>query len=493
MIAPSAATKAGIVRQTILRTGKESLKEAVAKLCATNFLVFQKMELGFDLGYHHKEWWEQLQTGDDVIFLAPRDHGKSHSMARAYPIWKAKYDRWIKEIYILGADQASAVDNLDKMRALMVGHKSLAYLLPTSRGQGLQSRTELQLRNGVIVRAKGVLSPLRGRHPQLIVLDDILNTKNSDTADSRIKIRKYFWEVVFPMKDKGTQVQQAQGFRSQIVTIGTAQAWDDLYHQLLEDKSFRGRKQHAIIDDATKTVLWPERYSYEALMKLKESQGALSFAKEYQNEPISDDTTLFPASLMEGCLDETISYVRAYEGVHSVYMGADFSVPGSTDRDRTAMLVFELDTINNTITPLWYYLGTPTEIQEQLMQVEHMCVAYRVALGFLEDNMFQRVYANYFKNKVTPVRGHTVTHAAKMAIQYGILSFRPLFENKRIRLPYKTQQDKKMTDELMKEFNGVTQRKGKIGNFVYHDDIIMAFWHALCASREGVTFSYELL
>lgn len=487
------ANPAALVRKSLIRTGQEAIRNAISHLCAENFLVFQKVELGFELGRHHLEWWDALSTGDDVIFLAPRDHGKSHSMARAYPIWRAKYDRWVKEIYILGADQASSVENLDKIKGLMAAAPTLSYLLPQSRKHGLASRTELQLRNGVVIRAKGLLSPLRGRHPQLLIQDDILNTANSDTAESRTRVRKYFWEVVFPMKDKGVAAMQAKGYRSQLVTIGTAQAWDDLYHELLADKHFRGSKQRAVIDEEKQEVLWPERYSYADLMRLKESQGALSFAKEYQNEPISDDTTLFPASLLEGCLDETLSYVPNYDGVYPTFLGADFSVPGSTDRDRTSIFVFELDSTKNFITPLWFYLGTPISMQEQLTQVEHMCQAYKVTLGYLEDNMFQRVYSNYFKSKTLPLSGHTVTHSSKTAVEHGILSFRPLFENRRIRLPYKTGRDKKMTDEVMKEFNGVTQRKGKIGNFVYHDDIIMAFWHALEASRGGTAFSYELL
>jgi hypothetical protein len=416
-------------------------------------------------------------------------------MARGYPIWRAKYDPWVKEIYILGADQPSAVENLDKLKALMSEHATLAGMLPKGRNQGLASRTELQLRNGVIIRAKGMMSPLRGRHPQLIVGDDILNERNSDTAEARLRLKKYFWEAVFPMKDKGTEASQAKGFKSQIVIIGTAQDWEDLYHDLLKSKHFRGRKMQAIIDEDTQKVLWPERYSYADLMKLKETQGSLAFAKEYQNEPINDDTTIFPSSLFVDCKDEDLSYVRSYDGPNPVFLGGDFSVPGSIDKDRTCVLSFEMDGANNFIVPLWYWLDRPTEMQEQLTQIEHQCQALKVTLGYIEDNLFQKLYAQHFKTKTNlPIQGHTVTHGAKIAKEIGILSFRPLFENGRIRLPYKTAQDRKMTDEMIKEFSGVVKKNGKIGNFTYHDDIILAFWHALEASRaSGSKFSYELL
>lgn len=487
--------QASIVRQSIVRSGRTKLRETVANLCAKNFLVFQKVELGFELGNHHREWWGDLKTGQDVCYLAPRDSGKSHSMARGYPIWKAKYDPWVKEIYILGADQPSAVENLDKLKALMADRPTLVGLLPVGRNEGLASRTELQLRNGVIIRAKGMMSPLRGRHPQLIVGDDILNERNSDTAEARTRIKKYFWEAVFPMKDKGTEQSQAKGFRSQIVIIGTAQDWDDLYHDLLKSPHFRGRKMQAIINEEAQEVLWPARYSYQDLMKLKETQGSLAFSKEYQNEPLNDDTTIFPSTLFTDCKDTDLSYVRHYDGPNPVFLGADFSVPGSIDKDRTCVFSFALDMANSYIIPLWYWLDRPSEMQEQLTQIEHQCQALRVTLGFMEDNLFQKLYALHFKTKsVLPLQGHTVTHGKKVAFETGILGFRPLFENGRIRLPYKTALDRKMTDELIKEFGGVVKKRGKIGNFTYHDDIITAFWHALEASRVGGNkFSWELL
>lgn len=44
-------------KQVILQSNRDQIKSAVANLCATNFLVFQKIELGFEIAQHHKEWW----------------------------------------------------------------------------------------------------------------------------------------------------------------------------------------------------------------------------------------------------------------------------------------------------------------------------------------------------------------------------------------------------------------------------------------------------
>lgn len=478
--------------QAIIGVGHRVINKAVAKLCHDNFLVFQKVELGMEIGPQHKMWWRRLKTHEDVCEMAPRDHGKSMSLARAYPIWRAKYDPWCRDILILGADQPSAVDNLDKIKIYMAESPSLSYLLPKNKGDGQFSRTEVLLKNGVNIKAKGIGSPLRGRHPQLIVLDDILNEKNSSGQEQMAAIENFFYEVVYPMKDKGLPKLIAAGFYSNIVTIGTAQNGADLYHKLQASPGFLGEKLKAVMNDdvpGKEVVLWSERYSYADLMKIKGTVGALHFSKEYQNTPLSEETSIFPPSLFTHMLDTSLSYVKSYNEGLPVYMGVDFSVPGSTDGDWTVIYVVAYDEPNATFIPLDYWRARPTTIQEQLHKIELMCSLYNVTTGYLEDNLFQRIYAEHFKNRTSlPLVGNTVTHSGKNSLATGVLAFRPMFENGVFNFPYKTAADKAKTDHMITEFNGVVQRRGKIGNENFHDDTVMAMWHAISASR-GSTFS----
>lgn len=473
-------------QESVLEIGRDGLTHAVRKLCKTNFLVFQKVELGLEIGPQHKQWWDRLRTLEDVCEMAPRDHGKSHSLARAYPIWKLKYDDWVKEVLILGADQPSAVENLDKIKDLMADH-GLSYLIPKGRYDGANSRTEVKLTNGKNIKAKGIGSPLRGRHPQLIILDDVLNEKNSWSMESRKEIIDNFNEVIVPMKDKGLPKDRAKGYKSQIVVIGTAQDYDDLYHYLQSNEEYVGEKLTAIKDFETEEVLWPDRYSFDDLIRMKGRIGSLSFAKEYQNDPMTDETTIFPSTLFTPLFDKDLSYVRNYSSGNPVYLGMDFSIPGNTDGDWTVLMVVEYDPSSHIYTILNYWRAKPSEISEQIKQIEYHCQMYNVTLGYLEDNMFQGIYREHFrKNSNLPVKGHTVTHSGKKSMEHGIVSLRPLLENFLFRFPYKTQRDKDLTDTMVSEFNGIRQRHGKIGNETTHDDIVLALWHAICASRQVV-------
>lgn len=468
---------------------KRLVDSVLPGLVRKNFLLFLKLELGMEVDRPQREWWNVLKDPEDTVLMAPRDHGKSHTVIRGYAAWKAKYDPFVKEILILGSDSASSIENLDKFKEMLKASPSLADLLPRDR-KNFNTRAEIRLTNGVTLKAKGFFSPLRGRHPQLILLDDVVNENNSSSEEGRKKVKNYFFAVVYPMKDKGTVHLKAQGYKPQIVMVGTAQNEEDLYHELFKNPTFKGLRQSALVNVDTQEVLWPERYSWADLMQIKVSMGSLQFAKEYCNEPISEDTSLFPPSLFTPMFDYNRSYILDYYGSNPTYLGVDFSVPGEQGGDYTVALAGE-KLPENTIILLSVWRDKPEKMSQQVDKIADMTKRLKITNGLLESNMFQRVYSEHFKNYTNlPLTGHTVTHSGKNSYDTGVLSFRPLFENQKFIFPYKTPYDREVTDGLVREFAGMVRKDGKLGNFRFHDDQVMAMWHMLQASRE-VAFDYS--
>lgn len=482
----------GLAPEEVAATGLpiRLMDSILPQLIARNFLVFLNLELGFEVARPQKEWWAILREREDSVILAPRDHGKSHTIVRGYAAWKAKYDPFVSEILFLGPDGPSAIENLDKFKQMLSACPTMVDLLPTDR-KLTNTRQELRLKNGVTIKAKGFFSTLRGRHPQLILLDDVVNENNSMTFDGRVKVKNYFFSVVYPMKDKGTAVTVDAGYKPQIVMVGTAQNEEDIYHELHKNPMFVGLRQTALVDPDTETVLWPERYSWDALMKIKAAMGSLRFAQEYCNEPITEDTSLFPPSLFVPMYDYNRSYLLDYDGSNPVYMGVDFSVPGEMSGDFTVAAVAEKlqgDMLN--IIAVWR--DKPVTMREQVEKIAEMTRRFKVTNGFLEANLFQRVYPEHFKRYSNlPLKGHVVTSSNKNSFENGVLSFRPIFENQKFIFPYKTPADQEKTDIIVREFGGMVRKDGKLGNFRYHDDCVMALWHCLCASRQTM-FSYDM-
>lgn len=483
--------------------------EALLKASKKDFACFLKYEMGLEVARHHAQWCEEAMSGEDFCIMAPRDHGKSLTLVRAYAIWKAKYDPHCREIYILGADQDSAIENLTKIKELLLSLRSLRDLMPVNVKQGLNNKMTLRMRNGTLLRAKSFFTALRGRHPQLIILDDVLNEINSNTEKARQQVISQYGSVVVPMKDKGTPKMRAEGYKGgQIGVIGTAQSAEDLYHVLLgmtekngpgpSRTQVRGMKQSAILVDedwepildagGSRQALWPERYTVAELdaRKAEPTIGTLIFEREYMNKPIVDEMAIFPPSLFKPLLDRTLSYEPAYAGDDPTYMGVDFSVPGNMDGDYTVAFVIRYDPVAKRWTPLNYWRKRPNEVTEQLHQIEYMAQAYRVQLGYLEANVFQKMYADEFNKRTNlPVQALTTTGELKNSYLKGVLGLRPLFELGSWSFPYATDRDRELTDTLIREFGGIVQKDGKLGNEAGHDDIPMALWMAWRACMDN--------
>jgi hypothetical protein len=342
------------------------------------------------------------------------------------------------------------------------------------------NKGEIITKNGVRIKAKSFTSRMRGWHPSTLILDDVLSDQNSLTTQQRKQLFKYFGETIRPLVHK----------RGMILLVGTAQHKDDLLHALGGGKEYKFLKLKAFNED-TGDSIWPEMLPVDELDKYKKTHGIVSFEKEYQNNPLADNLSLFPLHVLEKCLDENLSYVKEYNGAGKVFLGADFSMAGVKDGDYTVVAAARMDK-NGVISCLNYerFRDEPDSkdmfVDRQIDTVARQCKAFNVTLGYLESNAFQRIYAEFFKKKTNlPLRGNVVTHSGKNSLQSGIPGIRILMENDKIRFPYKTDEDKQRTEQIIREFNGLTMTDhGRISNQQGHDDIPMAFFHLIQASKE---------
>ncbi len=95
-------------------------------------------------------------------------------------------------------------------------------------------------------------------HPDLLLLDDVLNDANSLTSEQRERTYRFFMGTLMPMNAR------------QIVAIGTAIHQDDLLSHLGRGMG-TGRDRHhtrlgfraetyRALDEDTGETLWPERF-----------------------------------------------------------------------------------------------------------------------------------------------------------------------------------------------------------------------------------------
>ena len=157
---------------------------------------------------------------------------------------------------------------------------------------GTWATEKIDYNKGYIL-AKGIGSEILGQHVDRIIIDDILRTDNKLTDK---EIEDYIDMNLEPMTLNRS---------GQIILVGTSKRATDIFGTILarikaEPKSsWKYYKFPAILDYENKILQCPDRFTWEEIMEKRLSMGPLKFAREYQLEFFSRDTSLFPRDMVD--------------------------------------------------------------------------------------------------------------------------------------------------------------------------------------------------
>lgn len=220
--------------------------------------------------------WEENQKS---CTLAPREHLKTTSVigymlkkihARTHPI----------EINYYHLNKEMAYEKFRKWQLAVESNPILEHAIKRKARAWKDDYAELA--DGSIIHAMSYQQGTVGKHPHIIILDDVIDKKVMYSSERNQKSIDRFYMDIYPMISK-------MSGEKRIIVIGTAQREDDLYHSLPDD--FKLSIYKAIIDDEKQKVLAPDLFTYQQLAKIRsdisEKQGEKYWLKEYQNKPIS--------------------------------------------------------------------------------------------------------------------------------------------------------------------------------------------------------------
>lgn len=318
------------------------------------------------------------------------------------------------------------------------------------------------------IYAVGAGGAVLGRRSKLIMLDDILDKDNSKTPDQREKIK--YWhdnDLINTLEPTGREL-----------VIGTPQDYKDLYADLAQRKRYKVRVDDAIVDEALKQTLWAERWSYDALMQIKEDIGSNYFNMQYRCVPTSDETTWFAYKwLADYCFDDEATLVDNNEGLKGfkIVVGVDLAISEAMGADYFIIFVLGIDPLGNH----WCLHLTREKglsFNAQVLKIEQVCNAFRPYVVFVEDNAYQKaLYQELRRRTDVPVKAWTTTGLKKGDIDIGIRSLSVLVENGKLKIPRGDADSKRLTDIFVSELTDY----GKAA----HDDMVMAWWFAENAAR----------
>ncbi len=324
----------------------QKASSSVPRLLGKNFAFFRKYYFSqynsFPDAPLHQEMVAALQAitanrGVQFALAAPRGSAKSTVVTLQYAVYCIVY-ALEPHIIITSTTQEQAEGCLKHIQDELTSNRRLLQDFPDVCETGAKpgpprwKKGEIITRNDVKVTALGCGQQIRGRRhkqfrPSLIILDDIEGADEAKTAESYEKLHDWLTKSVLKVGDTTTNVifvgtihhygsllaqftdsntnagWLKKIYRSVIHWADNQELWEEwrnIYNNRIPYGGQEGPpaaevffKEHEAAMLAGAEVLWPERYPYYALMKMRENDGVVSFDSEMQNDPVNPRDCLF--------------------------------------------------------------------------------------------------------------------------------------------------------------------------------------------------------
>ena len=266
----------------------KSASEARKKRALADPFYFMKTYLPHyfreEFAEFHREMVELVETPDvPVLIAAPRGHAKSTIISFALPL-RAILFNLRHFIVFLSDTRELAASFITFIKLELEENERIKQDFGSLRGYPW-SEEDFTTKNGVRVKARGTKDNFRGIRnrqwrPDWVIVDDY---ENDDTVRSKktteFKLKK-LKEAVIPALEPGYW----------FTYVGTLLSKKCVLARMIQEAEEKGvyiaRVWKAIQDGKP---LWPERFSLSELERRRKIMGAISFAKEYLNQPQEEE------------------------------------------------------------------------------------------------------------------------------------------------------------------------------------------------------------
>ena len=361
---------------------------------------------------------------------------------------------------------------------------------------GTWATEKIDYNKGYIL-AKGIGSEILGQHVDRIIIDDILRTDNKLTDK---EIEDYIDMNLEPMTLNRS---------GQIILVGTSKRATDIFGTILarikaEPKSsWKYYKFPAILDYENKILQCPDRFTWEEIMEKRLSMGPLKFAREYQLEFFSRDTSLFPRDMVD------LSKVKGKEfslmdkadkrgGEWTFVAGLDTARSGAVSADFTVCFVLAYNNITQTKQIVYFWRGKGLKIREQAEKVAHITRRFNNCYILVEKNNLGQDMIDELVDVWNVNVGEYITGGKGQKKEELVRFLINSFEYEQIIIPqgddYSREQMDILEDELSKYCVLVTPMGNEtFGAISGHDDAVMALALANKGTQTvGIPFAANL-
>jgi len=348
-------------------------------LARSDLKHFAEYCFGFKNTWFHNEWYDTIQNRDikSGLIIAPRNSAKSTCWAKVAVLWLLGTN---PDLRIVIVSRTSALAKTD-MRFIRLNiesndrvHEVFPYEVVNNRVYGLKDSSpwgedQLTIMNnrhdGVpSVYAVGLGGSISGIRADVIIVDDLIDMNNVMTESQRTKIDE-FWDTVI------TPTLNPNG---RIFLVGTRYHSKDFYSRMLEDPMYRAStfmfpalkldEEGELIlipklDETGKQIYdedgvlittpisyWPERWSVDNLLLMKERMGSLAFNSQYMCDASGYAGQLFDPEIIQFYNPKMLTSIW---GNLDFIMSVDPNVTEDPGSDNTAIITGAIDRKNGKV------------------------------------------------------------------------------------------------------------------------------------------------
>ena len=298
--------------------------------------------------------------------------------------------------------------------------------------------------------------------------------------------------------------------RGQMILVGTPKTGTDIFStitlRIKDDVNcpWRLYKFPAIIDEKNRILQCPDRFTWEYIESKKHSMGALKFAREYQLEFFSRDTSLFPESLIKLSKEKGKDLVLLEKSDKRdsnwvFVVGVDVARSGSVAADYSVAVILAYNTINQEKQLVHIWRSKGLKIKEQAEELAYISKSFNHPYFLVEQNnmgqdMLDDATDNWNLNIEAITTGaHTTGKSIRKEelIRFLILAF----EHEQIVLPQGDEYSKEQMQILEEELSKFCVLATPAGNEMFkgvgaHDDCVIALALANRATQVvGIPFA----
>ena len=423
----------------------------------------------------HREWIYLVCLFQFLVLLAPRGHGNSTVFGCWFPLWKIYMDANATIMLVASSASISETElrtvrqHIETNTQLEMGFGALGppSALRWTQSELIVDRPKRTLKDPTLT-ATGQGSEILGRHVSngFILCDDLVDDMNVSNPEGRTRLLEWLKGTLLPVLEPDQQ----------LIVVGTRKHWDDLYGHLMELTQFHSATYRAIEEnaDGSKAVIWPAKYSLDALNKLNQTMGSILFDREFRNDILSDANSYFPFKWFKG--EGATRGCFAYdEHILDHHYGSDLRKVIAVDpaisqvEGSSYFVAMTLGLDERGDFHLLNLFRAHLDFPEQIRVVARLCDQFLPSAVVIEDNGFQVALVQALKelHHQVPVISHRTTQQ-KHDPNQGIPLLSSFIEQGRIRFPMGDPESEKTSMVVVDELNKLGRGK--------HDDCVVTLW-----------------